>query len=187
MATLLPLGIHPDMASLPLGLQRAWAVVLKLQAELSDGWLIFHNVAWQGRVGSTLRLGKLCTSKSLTARFVKMAPLFLDFLERNKVMDIGVYSIKSVSDQKIGALLDERKSFVLEDIGRLNLSEAVESIEKAIESKGLKCRVYTKGRSLIAGGASAVGIGIHNLATWNPDYEIAKNLATGSLTVTYKK
>lgn len=58
MATLLPPGISPDMASLPLGLQREWAVVLQLQAELPDGWLIFHNVAWQGRIGSTLRLGE---------------------------------------------------------------------------------------------------------------------------------
>lgn len=115
-------------------------------------------------------------------------------------MDIGVYSIKSISDARIGALIDERKSFVLEDIGRLNFSEAVETIEKAIESKGLKCRVYTKGRSatvaaaaipisptVLGGWASAIGIGIHNLATWNPDYEIAKNLATGTLTVTCKK
>ena len=58
MATLLPAGISPDMASLPLGLQREWAVVLQLQAELPDDWLIFHNVAWQGRIGSALRLGE---------------------------------------------------------------------------------------------------------------------------------
>jgi len=41
MATLLPAGISPNMASLPLGLQREWAVVLQLQAELPDDWLIF--------------------------------------------------------------------------------------------------------------------------------------------------
>lgn len=58
MATLLPAGISPDMATLPLGLQREWAVVLQLQAELPDDWLIFHNVAWQGRIGSALRLGE---------------------------------------------------------------------------------------------------------------------------------
>ena len=45
MATLLPAGISPNMASLPLGLQREWAVVLQLQAELPDEWLIFHGVA----------------------------------------------------------------------------------------------------------------------------------------------
>ncbi|EIC30306.1 hypothetical protein [Methylomicrobium album] len=115
-------------------------------------------------------------------------------------MDIGVYSVKSISDEKIGTLIDERKSFVLEDIARLNFGEAVNTLEKTIESKGLTCRVYTKGRSatvaaaaipisptVIGGWASAIGIGIHNLATWNPDYEIAKNIATGTLTVTFKK
>ncbi|WFP49699.1 hypothetical protein PL263_16555 [Methylomonas sp. EFPC3] len=115
-------------------------------------------------------------------------------------MDTGVFSIKSISDEKIDSLINERKSFVLEDIPRIHFGEAVKAIEKEIESKGLKCRVYTKGRSatvaaaaipisptVIGGWASAIGIGIHNLATWDPDYEIAKNLATGTLTVTYKK
>lgn len=115
-------------------------------------------------------------------------------------MDIGVYSIKSISNEKIGILIDERRSFVLENIARLNFSEAVNTVEKIIESRKLKCRVYTKGRSatvaaaaipvsptVIGGWASAVVIGAHNLATWNPDYEIAKNLATGTLTITYKK
>ena len=58
MAALQPAGISPDMATLPLGLQREWAVVQQLQAELPDDWLIFHNVAWQGRIGSALRLGE---------------------------------------------------------------------------------------------------------------------------------
>lgn len=115
-------------------------------------------------------------------------------------MDIGVYSIKSVSNEKIASMIDEKKSFVIEGISRLNFGEAVKTIEGLIESKGLKCRVYTKGRSatvaaaaipvsptVIGGLVSAMGIGIHNLLTWSPDYEIAKNIATGTLTVTYKK
>jgi hypothetical protein len=80
------------------------------------------------------------------------------------------------------------------------MSEAVESLEKTIESRGLSCRVYTKGRAasiaaaaiptpvtVLGGWASAIAIGVHNVATWNPDYEIAKNLAMGTLTVDYKK
>lgn len=115
-------------------------------------------------------------------------------------MDIAVYSIKSISDEMFIKLIDDRKSFILEDIPRKNFGEAVKVIEKAIESKGLKCRVYTKGRSatvaaaaipispaVLGGWAAGIGIGIHNLATWDPDYEIAKNLATGTLTITYKK
>jgi hypothetical protein len=115
-------------------------------------------------------------------------------------MDIGVYSIKIISDEKISELINQRQSFVLEDIARLNMVEAVRAVERVIESKGLTCRVYLKGRSatfaavassmttaIIAGWASAIGMGLHNLATWDPDYEIAKNPATGTLTVTYKK
>ena len=115
-------------------------------------------------------------------------------------MDIGVYSINSITDSEIGNMLDNRKSFVIEDIARTNMSEAVESLEKQIESRGLKCRVYTKGRSatiaaaviptpatVIGGWVSAIAIGAHNVATWDPDYEIAKNMAMGTLTIDYKK
>lgn len=115
-------------------------------------------------------------------------------------MDIGVYSINKVSDSQIDELLDQHKSFVLQDVARTNMSEAVESIEKKIEFRGLKCRVYTKGRAAsiaaawipfpitaIGGLASAIAIGAHNIATWDPDYEIAKNLAMGTLTINYKK
>lgn len=98
-------------------------------------------------------------------------------------MDYSVYSIHTVSDKKISELVKNRDSFVIEDIARLNMPEAVASIERQIESHGLKCRVYTKGRSAalagelaipMVGWAAALAMGVHNLATWNPDYEIAK-------------
>lgn len=121
-------------------------------------------------------------------------------LMKGRKMDFGVYSIKSVSNQTIETMIEKRGDFVLENIDRLNLGEAVATLEKLIESQGLSCRVYTKGRAatvaaaaipisptVIGGWVSALAIGAHNLATWNPDYEIAKNLATGTLTVTYKK
>jgi hypothetical protein len=115
-------------------------------------------------------------------------------------MDIKVYSIKTVEDEKIAELIGGHESFVLEDVDRINIGKAVETLEKLIESKGFSCRVYTAGRAgamvgaviptpvtVVAGWASAVAIGAHNLATWNPDYEIAKNIAIGTLTVEYKK
>ncbi|MEI6270022.1 MAG: hypothetical protein WCP01_14180 [Methylococcaceae bacterium] len=115
-------------------------------------------------------------------------------------MDICVYSIKSVTNEKIASLIEQRASFVLEDIDTLNISESVKTVEKLIESKGLSCRVYLKGRSatvaaaaipisptVIGGWAAALAIGIHDLATWNPDYEIAKNIVTGTLSINYKK
>lgn len=37
------------------------------------------------------------------------------------------------------------------------------------------------------GIGSALAIGVHNLATFNPDYEIGKNKVAGTVTVLYKK
>ncbi len=111
-------------------------------------------------------------------------------------MDYSVYSINRISDDEIEELIASRASFVLDRIARHSMSEAVASVEKAIESQGLKCRVYTKGRAAalagelavpLVGWAAAAAMGIHNLATWDPDYEIAKNLITGTLTVECKR
>ncbi|QBR00494.1 hypothetical protein [Paraburkholderia pallida] len=115
-------------------------------------------------------------------------------------MDYGVYSVKSVADSKIKSLIRDHKSFVIEDIDRTNFSEAVSHIEKMIEDEGLRCRVYTKGRAaavaaaaipvaptVIGGWAAGIGIAAHNLVTFNPDYEIAKNMIMGTLTIEYKK
>jgi hypothetical protein len=115
-------------------------------------------------------------------------------------VDLNVYSFNSVSDKEFLDLISQRESFVLEGIQRTNMGEAVRKVEMLIESRGLKCRVYLKGRSAtvaavampvsplaIGGWLSGIAIGIHNIATWNPDYEIAKNLATGTLTLSYKK
>lgn len=115
-------------------------------------------------------------------------------------MDIGVYPLNKMTEEQILELFKKRESFVLEDIGRTNLGEAAETLEKILRSLDLDCRIYTKGRSaaiaatiiptpvtVVSGLASAIAIGVHNVATWNPDYEIAKNPAMGTLTVEYKK
>jgi hypothetical protein len=111
-------------------------------------------------------------------------------------LDTTIYSIKSISDDEIRNKLAAHQSFVLEDVSRTGMGEAVGQIEKHIEALGLKCRVYTKGRSAaiagelavpLVGWVSAAAIWIHNLVTWNPDYEIGKNLLMGTLTLTYKK
>lgn len=76
---------------------------------------------------------------------------------------------------------------------------AIETLERLIESQGLKCRIYTFGRiaaagASVAGGVtgllgalSGIAIAAHNIATWNADYEVAKNLLASTIHVTYKK
>ena len=39
----------------------------------------------------------------------------------------------------------------------------------------------------VVGLGAAVGIGLHNLVTFNPDYEIGKNKLAGTVTVKYMK
>jgi hypothetical protein len=99
---------------------------------------------------------------------------------------------------KLAALIRSRSSFeVIGLSGRM--SSAIQKIENVIEPAGLKCRVYTKGRIAAAGAsllggitgaagiASAISIAAHNLATYNPDYEIVKHVVDNSLSVLYKK
>ncbi|MBN6527901.1 hypothetical protein JZM32_07840 [Acinetobacter pittii] len=114
--------------------------------------------------------------------------------------DISVHSIKTLTDEKIKEMVNKKLSFIIEDIDRRKMSGAVKLVENIIEQKGLKCRVYSVGRSaaltgaviptpvtVLGGWAAGIAIGAHNLATWNPDYEIAKNIPFGTIRVNYKK
>ena len=95
-------------------------------------------------------------------------------------------------------LIKERKSFEVTGLsGRMN--STVSKLENTIESQGLSCRIYIYGRFASAGAtflggvtglvglASTVGMAVHNLATLNPDYEIAKHLVDNKLSINYKK
>lgn len=94
---------------------------------------------------------------------------------------------------KLVELINNKKSFVVIGLGG-QLLEASAHIEKVIESSGLSCRVYTRNRSIAAGamawtGAgllSLVGIAAHNLATFNPDYEIGRAAVDNKIYVDYK-
>lgn len=115
---------------------------------------------------------------------------------KNKVLPIIL--AKDLTKSNLDDLISARDSFII--TGVPNFSLLIAQLERSIEEKGMKCRVYTENRSLaiaaaaiptgitqLAGVASAVGIGIHNLFTFNPDYEIAKNISSSKITVTYKK
>ena len=107
-------------------------------------------------------------------------------------------SIENLTKEKLKELIKDEKTFEVTGLsGRVN--ETAKMVESAIENEGLRVRVYTYGRIAAAGGtlfggitgvlgaASVVGIAAHNLATLNPDYEIAKHLVDNMLTVKYCK
>ena len=101
------------------------------------------------------------------------------------------------SDEELIALIQRKESFTLTKVK--NCSQTVKKIERLIEAHNLSCRVYTAGRSttmaaalasgpaIFFGLASAAAISAHNLATRNPDYEIAKYPLADKLVINYKK
>ncbi|MEA3261193.1 MAG: hypothetical protein U9Q93_14175 [Pseudomonadota bacterium] len=113
-----------------------------------------------------------------------------------KDIDIKKLSMDELDDETLSELIEGKKSFQI--VAVTHLGSVVNAVETAIEKNGLKCRVYTEYRSASLAGMfipgvqpigifSAVGIAAHNLATFDPDYEIAKNKPQGRVTVIYKK
>src|SRR5690554_5854872 len=113
-------------------------------------------------------------------------------------MTKNTYDGKTITTKQTFELLKARESFVIETIKHNEMPIIIEFLESRIKSLGMRSRTFTERRKLlmagmaiptpvtaVAGAVSAIGIGAHNLATWNPDYEIAKNKAKSSLTVTY--
>lgn len=88
----------------------------------------------------------------------------------------------------------QKESFIICDIQ--DMKQMVTMLEKIIESNRFSCRIYTKNRiasaaaglfSLGAGAIALTSIAIHNLATRNPDFEIAKDYINNQAFVTYMK
>jgi hypothetical protein len=107
------------------------------------------------------------------------------------------HKLHHLDDEAVIALIKKKDSFTLTHVK--NFSQTVKRVERLIESQGLSCRIYTAGRSttmaaalasgpaVLFGLGSAAAIAAHNLATINPDYEIAKYPLADKLEVNYKK
>lgn len=111
-------------------------------------------------------------------------------------MDTGVYSASNITNEEISKLISQKKTFTIKDIPTYSFGNTVETIEKLIEAQGLSCRVYVAGRiaavaasawTVMGGLAAGLAIAAHNIATYDPDYEIAKYFVVSTLIVTYKK
>lgn len=105
---------------------------------------------------------------------------------------------EELSTSVLTQLINSKSSFEVIGLGG-RLMNACSLVENKIETNGMTCRIYTPGRigaagwSVLGGITGAVGIlsaasiALHNLATYNPDYEIAKNPIQNKIVVTYKK
>lgn len=111
-----------------------------------------------------------------------------------------VIDFYKIDESHVVNLLKNKKSFIIENVPRLSMGEASSKIERLIDAQGMRSRVYAKGRSaavaglaiptlptIAAGATTAAFIAGHKAVTFNPDYEIGTNRATGTLTITYTK
>lgn len=108
-------------------------------------------------------------------------------------------TIKKITESELTSatiknLLIDKENFQI--CGVTDVSKCAVLIEGEIEKLNLSCRIYTEYRTTaLAGGALVAGVGIiaaaaiaaHNLATFNPDYEIGKNKINSTVSVNYKK
>ena len=111
-------------------------------------------------------------------------------------IDHKVVTSNELTSQLIDELISNRQSFKV--VAAADIGLVVNEIEGRIEKAGLSCRVFTEYRSTALAGsfwgptallgvAAGIGIAAHNLATFNPDYEIGKNKLAGTVMVTHKK
>lgn len=116
----------------------------------------------------------------------------------NQVDILSLPSDNNLTPKKITELISQKISFEITDIK--DMSFTIKKLERAIKEQGMRSRVYTEYRSAAVttaavplvvtqaiGITTALGIGLHNLITINPDYEIGKNKVMGRLTIMYKK
>ena len=113
-------------------------------------------------------------------------------------IDILKFTADELTPTSLCSLVKQLRSFQI--VAVKDISFVVKRVEGEIEKQSLRCRVYTEYRSAaiagtvvptgvtqIVGLASAIGIGVHNLATFNPDYEIGKNIPASTVTVIYQR
>ncbi|WP_439238611.1 hypothetical protein [Lonepinella sp. BR2919] len=93
-------------------------------------------------------------------------------------------------------LIDQRASFEVCFVELSDMLPLCAELESLIENRGLTCRVYTQNRiaSVLTGAIkrkwgilSLASIAAHNLFTYDPDYEIGRDLANGRVRVEFKR
>lgn len=103
-----------------------------------------------------------------------------------------------INTQRLEMLIAQKRNMELYGIDNMDI--AVSRIEQIIEKQGFSCRIKTANRAAgiavaaipnpitaVIGIGTAIGIAAHNIATFNPDFEIIKNYVNNKITLHYKK
>lgn len=94
--------------------------------------------------------------------------------------------------QKFTDLIDRHQNFEIVGVPTSEMFEVCGVLENYVENQHLKCRIYTQKRLVsgvagllnpIYGIGALAGIAVHNAVTWNPDYEISRDLANNRIAV----
>lgn len=119
---------------------------------------------------------------------------------------MSLSTVDGLNEAQIESRLRAKSSFEVVGL-RGQFTKSVGTVEKKIESLGMKCRVKVDLKGAIAQGgilgtfigAASLPVGVvlaaaatvastgHTLATYNPDYEIIKDYVNKKLKVIYKK
>ena len=94
---------------------------------------------------------------------------------------------KSTSDATIKEAIRNKENFVV-SYPFFNFLQGSRRVERLIEECGMTCQVYTRGRvvaAIVGGGVTTTGLAVHNAISSKFDFEVARNLVTGNITVTY--
>ena len=100
--------------------------------------------------------------------------------------------LQNPSDKFIKELVAKKEPFIVHATGG-DLREYCCRIEAIIEAEHMSCRIRTKNRAVVNAGAIFTGVGIlgfaaqavHNIATFNPDWEIIRNPLNNKIEVDY--
>ncbi|MFZ7135824.1 hypothetical protein ACLSZP_06540 [Avibacterium avium] len=111
-------------------------------------------------------------------------------------MKLTSVNLETLDSQTLNNLIQNKVSF---SVKTEDFMRDIDRIEYLIEMNGFTCRVYTENRvagigaaifsgiGTLIGTATAVGIAIHNIATYNPDFEIGRDFINSRINVSYKK
>lgn len=116
----------------------------------------------------------------------------------NSKTNLPTFQEHEITLKKLQDLMNRKESFIVENVSSFN--KTVKRIADEMERKKLRTRVFLGNRKAalgvgvvptgigqIAFAATAIGMAAHNLATYKPDYEIAKYPVKKMIVVKYKK
>lgn len=100
--------------------------------------------------------------------------------------------LQNPSDKSIKDLVSKKETFIVHATGG-NLMEYCSRIESIIEAEYMSCRIRTQNRTAVNAGALFTGVGflgfaaqaVHNISTFNPDWEIIRNPLNNKIKVDY--